>query len=339
MQPSRPAALVALTVATLVLAACAGTSGGGSGPVAQKVGIYKVGQPYQVNGTWYYPAEDFEYDETGIASWYGEAFHAKETANGEIFDLNGLTAAHKTLPMPSIVQVTNLENGRSLQLRINDRGPFVPGRIIDVSRRAAQLLGFEEQGTAKVRVKILVPESIQVAAIARQNGTEPGRATPDGEKPQAAPRAPVVAQALSAPGAAHPPAPPSGTIVYSRPPRGGAASPSTPARGAPAKPTATSQYASASATAPPPLSDTVSVVPVAPTRIWVQAGAFATPENLSRAQARLSGIAPVDVSSVRVSGTTVWRVRLGPAATVQEADRLLGRVVESGFPEARILVD
>jgi len=184
MEPSRPAALVALTAAALVLAACAGGSGDGARPVAQKVGIYKVGQPYQINGTWYYPAEDFEYDETGIASWYGEAFHAKTTANGEIFDLNGLTAAHKTLPMPSIVQVTNLENGRSLKLRVNDRGPFVRGRIIDVSRRAAQLLGFEEQGTAKVRVQILVPESIQVAAIARQNGVEPGRAAPAGEKPR-----------------------------------------------------------------------------------------------------------------------------------------------------------
>jgi len=146
-----------------------------------------------------------------------------------------------------------------------------------------------------------------------------------------------VAQALSTPGAAPQPTPPAGTIVYSRPARAGNPPPASPAHRAPAKPSATSQYASA--TEPPPLSDTVSVVPVAATRIWVQAGAFATPENLSRAQARLSAIAPVDVSSVRVSGTTVWRVRVGPAATVQEADRLLGRVVESGFPEARILVD
>jgi rare lipoprotein A len=295
------------------------------------VGIYKVGQPYQVDGTWYYPAEDLAYDETGIASWYGEAFHAKDTANGEVFDLNALTAAHKTLPMPSIVQVTNLENGRSLQLRVNDRGPFVRGRIIDVSRRAAQLLGFEGKGTAKVRVHVLAPESIQVAAIARQNGSEPGRAPPTLDKPLAAPRDPVLARALppatAAPGP--PPSPPA--LVYSRHP--GAAAPSA----GPSVPSATAQYASA--TEPPPLSDKVSVVAVPPTQIWIQAGAFATPENLARARSRLSGIGSVKVTSIKVSGTTVYRVRLGPAVNVQEADRLLGRVVESGFPDARILVD
>ena len=93
--------------------------------------MYKVGAPYQINGVWYYPAADYSYDETGVASWYGEQFDRKYTANGEIFDLNELTAAHRTLPMPSIVQVTNLTNGRSLQLRVNDRGPFARGRIIE----------------------------------------------------------------------------------------------------------------------------------------------------------------------------------------------------------------
>src|SRR5271165_5776660 len=87
-------------------------------------GAYKLGQPYQVNGAWYYPAEDFGYDETGIASWYGPDFDQKFTANGEVFDQNVASGAHKTLPMPTIVQVTNLDNGRSIQLRINDRGPF-----------------------------------------------------------------------------------------------------------------------------------------------------------------------------------------------------------------------
>src|SRR5206468_9390463 len=100
---------------------------------------------------------------TGIASWYGEQFDQQYTANGEIFDLNQMTAAHRTLPMPSIVQVTNLNNGRSLQLRVNDRGPFARGRIIDVSRRASQLLGFETNGTAPVRVTIIKGESIRAA--------------------------------------------------------------------------------------------------------------------------------------------------------------------------------
>ncbi len=116
---------------------------------------YKVGNPYQIKGVWYYPREDPDYDVTGIASWYGSAFHGKATANGETYDMNSLTAAHKTLPMPSSVRVTNLENGRSMVLRVNDRGPFVHGRIIDVSRRAAQLLGFQKSGIAKVRVAVL----------------------------------------------------------------------------------------------------------------------------------------------------------------------------------------
>ncbi|HJP22585.1 MAG TPA: septal ring lytic transglycosylase RlpA family protein, partial [Alphaproteobacteria bacterium] len=103
----------------------------------------------------YKPKEDPDYSFTGIASWYGQPFHGRRTANGETYDMNALTAAHKTLPMPVYVRVTNLINGRSLVLRVNDRGPFVNGRIIDVSRRAAQLLGFINQGTARVRVEMV----------------------------------------------------------------------------------------------------------------------------------------------------------------------------------------
>ncbi|HEX9446391.1 MAG TPA: septal ring lytic transglycosylase RlpA family protein, partial [Dongiaceae bacterium] len=102
---------------------------------------YKIGKPYQVDGVWYYPKTDMDYDETGIASWYGPGFHGQYTANGEVYDQNGLTAAHKTLPLPSMVRVTNLDNGRSIVVRVNDRGPFVNGRIVDLTRRDAQLLG------------------------------------------------------------------------------------------------------------------------------------------------------------------------------------------------------
>jgi rare lipoprotein A len=136
------------------------------------VGYYRVGVPYEINGVWYYPVVDYDYDRTGIASWYGERFEGRLTANGEIFDLNQLTAAHTTLPMPSVVQVTNLENGRSLQLRVNDRGPFVDGRLIDVSRRAAQLLGFEGQGTTLVRVQVLKEESIAAAEEAMRSSSQ-----------------------------------------------------------------------------------------------------------------------------------------------------------------------
>ncbi|MBK8212088.1 MAG: septal ring lytic transglycosylase RlpA family protein [Rhodospirillales bacterium] len=125
---------------------------------------YKVGKPYQIKGVWYYPQVDYGYIEEGIASWYGPGFHGKATANGESYDMNDLTAAHRTLPMPSIVRVTNLENGRSLKLKVNDRGPFARERIIDVSRRASQLLGFHMQGTTPVRVEIVEDESRQLAA-------------------------------------------------------------------------------------------------------------------------------------------------------------------------------
>ena len=124
-------------------------------PVGKRRGRYKVGDPYVIAGVTYYPEEDPSYDKTGIASWYGKPFHGRDTANGEVYDMNLLTAAHKTLPMPVFVRVTNLENGRAIELRVNDRGPFVNSRIIDVSRRAAQLLGFFKQGTAKVRVQII----------------------------------------------------------------------------------------------------------------------------------------------------------------------------------------
>ncbi len=122
--------------------------------------VYKVGNPYKINGKWYYPAIDYNYEEIGIASWYGPGFHGKKTANGEIFNQNKISAAHRTLPMPSIVKVTNLDNGLILErVRINDRGPFAGNRIIDLSKKAAEELGFVNAGTARVKVQILEDES------------------------------------------------------------------------------------------------------------------------------------------------------------------------------------
>jgi len=127
-----------------------------SSPASPAPGV-KVGKPYQVFGKTYIPHDDRTYEERGIASWYGPTFHAKPTANGEIYNQDDVTAAHKTLPMPSWVEVTNLDNGRQLVLRINDRGPFVDGRIIDLSRRSAQLLGVDRVGLANVRVRRVYP--------------------------------------------------------------------------------------------------------------------------------------------------------------------------------------
>lgn len=133
-------------------------------PKVRKLGWFRLGEPYQINGVRYIPKFEWDYDRQGRASWYGRPFHGRQTANGEIYDQNELTAAHQTLPLPSIIRVTNLENGRSVVLRVNDRGPFVSGRILDVSSRAAQVLKFRRQGTTQVRIEVLEKESRQAAA-------------------------------------------------------------------------------------------------------------------------------------------------------------------------------
>jgi rare lipoprotein A len=117
----------------------------------------KIGKPYQIAGIWYYPADQADYDEVGFASWYGDAFHGGPTANGEKFDMHMVGAAHKTLPLPSYVEVTALDTGRTILVRVNDRGPFVTNRIIDLSYRAAEQLGITRQGVARIRVKRVYP--------------------------------------------------------------------------------------------------------------------------------------------------------------------------------------
>jgi rare lipoprotein A len=126
-------------------------------PVPKGGGIYKLGEPYQVDGQWFIPQEDPTYDRIGNASYYASEFHGRRTANGEIFDMWALTAAHPTLPLPCYVYVTNLQNGRTLLLRVNDRGPYALGRLIDVSMTAARYLGFEMRGTTRVRVRYAGP--------------------------------------------------------------------------------------------------------------------------------------------------------------------------------------
>jgi len=121
-------------------------------PIPKGGGTYRVGKPYVVAGQLYVPEENRAYHAVGVASWYGEDFHGRATANGEVFDMNAISAAHPTLPMPCYARVTNLANGRSLIVRVNDRGPYHGNRVIDVSIRAAHLLGFHEIGLARVRV-------------------------------------------------------------------------------------------------------------------------------------------------------------------------------------------
>ncbi len=159
----------------------------------------KIGQPYQVNGIWYVPREQPDYDEVGVASWYGEQFHLKATANGETFDMEQVSAAHTTLPLPSIVEVTNLENGRKMNIRVNDRGPFVGNRIIDLSREAARQLGYERQGVTKVRVRYVGPAPL----LGRDAGVRIAQASKPATLPppvvDAVPTRPIQVAALAPP--------------------------------------------------------------------------------------------------------------------------------------------
>jgi rare lipoprotein A len=273
----------------------------------QEGGAYKIGKPYQIQGVWYYPAEDYKYEETGIASWYGPDFHGKYTANGEVFDQNEVTAAHRTLPMPCFVRVTNLENGRSLVVRINDRGPFSHSRIIDLSRRSAQLLGIENQGTAKVKVEIMADESRVLATRLKSKGEAPEVA--------AAPRESVVAETLPAPGSAEKAKP----IAKAAPP--------------PPRPTASAPDAQQLENQP------VHVVPVKATQMYIQAGAFQRFDNANRLSASLSSIGQTNITQVVTKSGTLFRVRIGPLANLDSADALLEKVIGSGVPDAKLVVD
>ena len=122
-------------------------------PVPKGGGVYRVGQPYTVAGRVYVPEENINYSAVGMASWYGDDFHGRYTANGEVFDMHGISAAHPTLPLPSYVRVTNLANSRSIIVRVNDRGPYAANRLIDVSVKTAELLGFYGHGVTRVKVE------------------------------------------------------------------------------------------------------------------------------------------------------------------------------------------
>jgi rare lipoprotein A len=198
--PLRSASRKALGLGlALVLAACASQPKPrvAAQPPAAKPAVpgVKIGKPYQVFGVTYFPEDDRGYDRTGIASWYGPTFHEKATANGEIYNQDDVTAAHKTLPMPSWVEVTNLDNGRTLVVRINDRGPFVDGRIIDLSRRSAQLLGVDRPGLARVRVKRVFPEG----DWARDRPAQPILVTAPAPAPAPLPAPPILASAAIPP--------------------------------------------------------------------------------------------------------------------------------------------
>ena len=243
--------------------------------------------PYSVLGKTYYPITDARnYRATGTASWYGTKFHGQATANGEAYDLYGMTAAHKTLPLPSYVRVTNLENGKSVVLRVNDRGPFYSDRIIDLSFAAAKKLGYAETGTARVQVEGIDPQTwwAQQGQPVPLVLAQPKLASQAATMPEQASDTPLVAQG----------------VAYTPPPE---------------------QHAAAVV---PSQIDSKKNDSLAVSGLFLQAGAFANPDAAELLKDKLSQIAsaPVFISSVTLNQQVLHRVRLGPISTQDEALQL-----------------
>ena len=248
--------------------------------------------PYSVFGKPYYPLSDASsYRATGTASWYGTKFHGQATANGETYDLYGMTAAHKTLPLPCFVKVTNLDNGKSVILRVNDRGPFYSDRIIDLSFAAAKKLGYAEVGTARVKVEGIDPyqwwaqQGKPVPLVLANSGA----GVPVSNKPLTLP-APTEVRTVAQP-----------IEQYTPPPE---------------------QHAAAVS----PVELAVKKNASAPADgLYLQVGAFANPDAAELLKAKLNGVvgtAPVFISSVVRNQQVLHRVRLGPIKTQDEAQQL-----------------
>jgi rare lipoprotein A len=339
-----------------------GPSAGTEGQPSSRYSGYKVGQPYQVRGVWYYPKEQPGYDEIGIASWYGEQFHNHYTADGEVFDMTLPSAAHTTLPLPSLVEVTNLANGRTLVVRVNDRGPFVDGRVIDLSKEAAAELGFVAAGITRVRVRYVgrAPDPNGMSARTELASTAPRAPTP------APPSRPV---ALADAGAAKPAADydyasaPKRPIPYTQLAHAVAA----PVAAAASVPVAVATYSAkaalrapgvvAAAAAPPPAPaptaiaadlpdvDTLlgsgpgaSAPPLTAAATYdLQAGTFASEDEARRFASGLTGGGLPEVQTVRDGAAITYQVVVHGLAGPSEAAAARSEALALGAPRAQIV--
>ncbi len=298
-------------------------------------GQFKVGSPYRVKGKKYYPAEMYEYAETGLASWYGPGFHGKSTANGETFSQYDLTAAHKTLQLPSIIKVTNLENGRSAILRVNDRGPFAHDRILDVSDKAASVLGFKNKGTAKIKLELMPAESQVVADAARAGRDTRGieiamnnkyrNRVPSQEGDDAVYVGPPAHQRVAINTM---PVPPRSPISLTQPTVNSV--PLPPERPAPVQiaRTTTTQFDA----------------PLAPTAFptgnyYVQVASFTSEGNAQNFSRSLGDLGPVAIQNSTRNSQPLYRVKVGPLPNQQQVDTILPRLVERGYPDVIVLVE
>lgn len=291
-------------------------SGSADGPVAG--GQYVLGNAWRAGNVYYYPTEDFTLDQTGLAIVYDGppkrgTFAPRITANGETFSARRLSAAHQTLQLPAIARVTNLETGRAVVVRINDRGPAEPGRIIALSPAAAAAIGVSPRQPARVRVQVLEAESRRLAN-ALKHADEPVQLA---SAPAAGSRA-VASELL---------APPAGTRAA------GSVRSAAPA----VVPVASHQGPDA----PPVRVGTASREPVQATQLAIQAGTFAEPRNAAAFAARLQAIAPgrVRAEQAYIGGRPMYRVRIAPITGTAEADRVLAQLRAAGAPDARIVVE
>lgn len=315
----------------------------GDSPTQQ--GTFKIGTPYNIKGRRYYPRETYSHVETGIASWYGPKFHGKRTANGETFNKYELTAAHRTLQMPSIIRVTNLHNGRNVILRVNDRGPFAHDRVLDVSEKAASLLGFKNAGTARVKIEVLGEESQRVAAAAKtgqdtrgfevalnQNKSRlaPPRPTPPMRKPE-----PITQVAMSQ------------STPYQGPTPAAPLRKPLPVQAEPLTATPVSAPVPQPAVKPVtysgnPLISSAHAAPIPPKvpgKLFVQAGSFSQEQNALNYSSELSSYGPSKVYLTRINNQPFFRVRLGPYDNREDAQRILSALNESGNKNAVIVID
>lgn len=299
----------------VALAGCA-TSHGPAGGAPHN----KVGSPYEINGRWYYPKDDPHYEAVGVASWYGEQFHGRRTANGEIFDEDRLSAAHTTLPLPSLVEVRNLENGRTIVVRVNDRGPFAGGRLIDLSRAAADALGFRSKGLARVKVRYL--GRADLFARAEPGGRYNARMRKASPAQIAAAPAPDMARdGINPPADPVSPAPSTKT-------EGAAISAEIPADAADDGEDGLAIFIGEALAAPPPAE------------IWIAVAAF---DDLKALEASLVKLpAPGEtriVMASRFGGEVRYELQIGPEFDLESADARLALLREAGYPDARIVDD
>lgn len=320
---SRDRVLIAAAAGALALAGCAGGGRLAPAETAAPGGVSDspvvVGLPYTVNGVTYTPADPERYDEVGYASWYGEELGGRPTANGEAFVPQGISAAHRTLPLPSYAEVTALDTGRTVLVRINDRGPFTPDRLIDLSAGAMRQLGAEGRGSVPVRVRRVYPPEGDRARL------RSGR--PAAERLPASPQLLDALRSRLAQG--------STTIPAARPPEGEEAAAAATIRTVPVPPPdeappgvtwqRPSADAAASAPAPPAAAPAVG-------DWFVQLGAFANADNAERLARRAAGLGDVRV----VPGGSLRYVRLGPFADADAARAAQARARSAGYADARI---